>query len=141
MKLWSHRSLTHYCKLAMHFASVPHDRWIQRVLRWTPDGRHTAGCPRHNWVTKLAVFARFLRMDEWQVLAQVTTFWLHLTEDFIQFFRHYFFFLPPLSLVNYCTYEAGFRRSPAPKWAAHGHAGLIDFDILTLFLHACRQPI
>ena len=88
MKLWSHRSLTHYWKLAMHFASVPHDRWIQRILSWTPDGRHTAGCPRHNWVTKLTVFARFLQMDEWQIiLAQDTTLWLHLTKDFIQFCR------------------------------------------------------
>ena len=88
MKLWSHRSLTHYWKLAMHFASVPHDRWIQRVLKGTPGRRHTAGCPGHHWVTKLAAFARFLQMDEWQILAQGTTFWLHLTEDFIQFCRH-----------------------------------------------------
>ena len=27
--------------------------------------------------------------------------------------------------VESCTYEVGFRRSPAPKGAAHGHAGLI----------------
>ena len=31
-----------------------------------------------------------------------------------------------LVFVESCTYEVGFRRSPAPKWAAHGHAGLID---------------
>ena len=32
MKLWSHRSLASYWKLAIHFASLPHDRWIQRIL-------------------------------------------------------------------------------------------------------------
>ena len=88
MKLWSHRSLVSYWKLAIHFASVPHDRWIQRILRWMPDGRHTAGCPRHNWATKLSAFVRFLQMDEWQILAQDTALWLHLTEDFIHFCRH-----------------------------------------------------
>lgn len=25
------------------------------------------------------------------------------------------------------SYEVGFRRSPVPKWAAHGHARLIDW--------------
>ena len=54
MKLWNHRSLTHCWKLAMHFASIPHDRWIQRILKWTPGGRYAAGCPRHNWVTKIS---------------------------------------------------------------------------------------
>ena len=88
MKLWSHRSLASYWKLATHFASVPHDRWIQRILRWMPDGRHTAGCPRHNWATKLSAFLRFLQMDEWQILAQDTALWLHLTEDFVHFCRH-----------------------------------------------------
>ena len=88
MKLWSHRSLASYWKLAIHFASVPHDRWIQRILKWMPDGRHTAGCPRHNWATKLSAFVRILQMDEWQILAQHTALWLHLTEDFIHFCRH-----------------------------------------------------
>ena len=32
----------------------------------------------------------------------------------------------PLVFVESCTYEVGFRGSPAPKWAAHGHVGLID---------------
>ena len=76
MKLWSHQSLASYWKVAMHFASVPHDRWIQRILSWMPDGRHTAGCPRHNWATRLSAFVRFLQMDEWQVLAHDTAFWL-----------------------------------------------------------------
>ena len=89
MKLWSHRSLGSYWKLAIHFASVPHDRWIQRILRWMPDGRRTAGCPRHNWATKLSAFVRFLQMDEWQILAQDTAVWLHLTEDFVHFCRHW----------------------------------------------------
>ena len=44
----NHRSRVSYWQLAIHSASVPHDRWIQRRLRWMPDGRHTAGCPRHN---------------------------------------------------------------------------------------------
>ena len=88
MKLWSHRSLGSYWKLAIHFASVPHDRWIQRILRWMPDGRRTAGCPRHNWATKLSAFVRFLQMDEWQILAQDAAVWLHLTEDFVHFCRH-----------------------------------------------------
>ena len=126
MKLWSHRSLTHYWKLAMHFASVPHDRWIQRALRWTPDGRHTAGCPRHNWVTKLAAFARFLQMDEWQILAQDTTLWAPSHRGLHSILQTLKIFYSLWSLVKYCTYEVGFRRSPAPKWAAHGHAGLID---------------
>ena len=88
MKLWSHRSLASYWKLAIHFVSLPHDRWIQRILRWMPDGRHTAGCPRHNWATELSAFVRFLQMDEWQILAQDTALWLHLTEDFIHLCRH-----------------------------------------------------
>ena len=58
--------------------------WHEILHDWS----HTAGCPRHNWVTKLAVFARFLQMDEWQTVAQDTTLWLQLTEDFIQFCRH-----------------------------------------------------
>ena len=87
MKLWSHRSLTHCWKLAMHFASLPHDRWIQRILKWTPGGRYAAGCPRHNWVTKISAFMRFLQVDDWQRLAQDTPVWLHLTEEFVQFCR------------------------------------------------------
>ena len=87
MKLWSHRSLTHCWKLAMHFASLPHDRWIQRILKWTPGGRYAAGCPRHNWVTKISAFMRFLQVDDWKRLAQDTPVWLHLTEEFIQFCR------------------------------------------------------
>ena len=31
---------------------------------------------------------------------------------------------PSLVFVESCTHEAGIRRPPAPKWAAHGHAGL-----------------
>ena len=34
-KMWCHRSLTRYWKMAVHFASLPHDRWIQRILMWT----------------------------------------------------------------------------------------------------------
>ena len=84
----THRSLASYWKVAIHFASVRHDRWIQQILRWMPDGRHTAGCPRHNWATKLSAFVRFLQIDEWQILAQDTALWLHLTDYFIHFCRH-----------------------------------------------------
>ena len=83
MKFWSHRSVAYY--LPIHPASVPHDKWIQRILTWMPDARHTTGCPRRNWATKLSAFVRFLQMDDWQILAQHPTLWLHLTEDFIQF--------------------------------------------------------
>ena len=55
------RYFSHYWKLAIHFASVPHDRWIQRILRWMPGGRHTAGCPRHNWATKLDASCDFCK--------------------------------------------------------------------------------
>ena len=85
MKLWSFRSPGSYWKLVIHVTSVPHDGWIQRILRWMPDGHHTAGCPRHNWATKISAFVRFLQMDEWQMLAHDTALWLHLTDDFIQF--------------------------------------------------------
>lgn len=51
-----------------------------------------------------------------------TTSWLHLTEEFIQLCKRYtlqsgvaLFVL----FVKVGTYEVGFRRSPAPKLAAH----------------------
>ena len=65
--------------IVMHFASLPHDRWIQRLLKSTPGGRYAAGCPRHNWVTKISAFVRFLQVDDWQKLAQDMPVWLHLT--------------------------------------------------------------
>ena len=80
MKLWSHRSLTQYWKLAMHFASLPYDGWIQRILKWTPGGCCTAGCPGHNWATKISALMQFLQMDDLQRLAQDMPVWLQLTE-------------------------------------------------------------
>ena len=108
MKLWSHRSLASYWKLAIHFASVPHDRWIQRILRWMQT------------FSFRAVFANGRMANTGTRYGTLATphGGLH---SFLQTMRMIY-----IVSLRSCTYEVGFRRSPAPKWAAHGHAGLID---------------
>ena len=64
--------------VAMHFALLPHDRWIQRMLKWTPGGRYAAGCPRHNWVTKISAFVLFCKWmtgKDWHKICQFGSIW------------------------------------------------------------------
>ena len=112
----------------MHFASAPHDRCIQRTLRWTPGARQIAGCPRYNCVTKISFSARFCFIGNWQLLAQDPAIWYHLTEEFVQIENS-----ENDSCDRFClrsdlviSYGVGFHGALAPKKAAHGHASLID---------------
>ena len=131
-QLWSHPSLSHYWKLAVHFVSMPHDRWIQRILRWMPEGRHTAGCPGHYWATKLDAIVRFCKWTIGKYWHKIRYFgYISRRVSFnsanVENYLHYEAEVTPAFVfVGSCTCDVGFRRSPAPKWAAYRHAGLID---------------
>ena len=52
---------------------------MSKIFVSTPGERYAAGCPRHNWGTKISAFVRFLQVDDWQRWAHDIPVWLHLS--------------------------------------------------------------
>ena len=87
VRMWSEECLLRHWKLASYVASLPSDRWLQRVLNWRPEGFRSAGRPQKTWQEKLDSFCQAHDVGDWHIAAQDKKAWLEMADDFVAFAR------------------------------------------------------
>ena len=87
VKSWSHCACSHYWKFARYVARLPSDRWVKRVLAWTPPGRRNSGRPPNSWDHKLISYCRYKNFGNWVGAAEDQHLWDSHLDDFINFCR------------------------------------------------------
>ena len=85
IKTWSHICCLSYWRLAQHIASLPQERWIRRILRWCPVGRHRTGRPHFHWESKLESYCRYKGLGRWIEAAMNRDVWDQHCKSFIEF--------------------------------------------------------
>ena len=74
-----------YWRLAQHIATLPQERWIRRILRWCPAGRHRTGRPHFHWESKLESYCRYKGLGRWIDAAMNRDVWDQHCKSFIEF--------------------------------------------------------
>ena len=85
IKTWSHICCLSYWRLAQHIATLPQERWIRRILRWCPAGRHRTGRPHFHWESKLESYRRYKGLGRWIEAAMNRDVWDQHCKSFIEF--------------------------------------------------------
>ena len=85
LQSWSRKVLRQYWAFAAYLVSLPCDRWLHRVFKWSPQGTRSQGRPHNAWDDLLVGFCRHNHLGDWKAAAQDVPSWLSLTEDFINF--------------------------------------------------------
>ena len=83
--LWSERWLRHHWRFAGYVANLPPDRWLIRVLGWTPNGTRMPGRPRKAWDEDIASFCKAFGLGSWRDAAKDPNAWTSLVEDFLSY--------------------------------------------------------
>ena len=81
---WTTSCLQQHWRFARYIANLPANRWVQRVLHWTPMGHATVGRPRIVWESKLQGFCRYKLLGNWLDLAKDDV-WIDMNDDFVGF--------------------------------------------------------
>ena len=69
---------------AQHIATLPQERWIRRILRWCPAGRHRTGRP-HFFLSKLESYCKYKGLGRWIEAAMNRDVWDQHCKFFIEF--------------------------------------------------------
>ena len=85
IKTWSHICCLGYWRLAQHIATLPQERWIRRILRWYPAGRHRTGRPHFHWESKLESYCRYKGLGRWIEAAMNRDVWDQHCKSFSEF--------------------------------------------------------
>ena len=86
IRTWSRECLRQHWKLASYSVSIPTHRWLPRVMRWSPRGRHPAGRPHFTWDQQLVNFCKWKQFGAWERVAVDRAQWSRPTEEFVGFF-------------------------------------------------------
>ena len=52
IKTWAENCVSQHWKFACYIMSLPHERWVRRMLYWQPCGRGPVGRPAMHWASK-----------------------------------------------------------------------------------------
>ena len=85
IKTCPHICCLNYWRLAQHIATLPQERWIRRILKWRPDGRHRRGLPHFHWESRLESYCIYKGLGPWIEAAMNRDVWDQHCKFFIVF--------------------------------------------------------
>ena len=82
-KLWSEVLLRQYWNFSGYVSKLPAERWLSRVLAWSPAGNRSQGRPRKTWESDVQSFCDKYGIGDWRVAARDARSWKCMTGDFL----------------------------------------------------------
>ena len=104
IKTWAENCASQHWKFACYIMSLPHERWVCRMLEWQPFGRRLVGRPAMHWASKSKQFSRIKHWYDWKDVAANAERWMVEMDDFVKFCAQY-----P------CSFHTCFRTGSRPK--------------------------
>ena len=83
LRTWSEKALRQYWSFAAYIAGLPGDRWLRRVVAWSPMGQMSQGRPFNKWHDRLQCFCNQAGLGHWLEAASDTGAWEAMSEDFV----------------------------------------------------------
>ena len=84
-KLWSYVLYRQYWSFAGYVANTPADRWLSRVLNWSPPGNKSQGRPRKTWESEAQSVCNEFEIGTWTLAGKDARAWERMAEDVLDY--------------------------------------------------------